>query len=461
VLPLADTSGPAALPYLADSLTDQLITTIGQVSALTVTSRTSVLALKDEHRSAEAAARALGVDAVLEGTIALAGASANEPGRVRVNARLIAAGGGVLWSRSFERALGDTLALQADLARAIAEGVHAAMTPGEQRRLTQVRPTNAAAESAYFQGLFQLNQLGSDNMRAAVEAFRRATELDPDYALAHTGLARAHITLGFMRASSHAEARALALAAASRAADLDPESSAAHEVIADLKFYYDWDWAGAEGAYQKAIALNPSSSRAHAQYARYLIARGRGTPALTEAQRAVSLDPLSAGSASTLALMHYYTRDYGRAAESAHRALQLDPNSAGIYFVLARIHAGRGALAEAIEANDRAVSLAGQAPAGWRAHQILLQAQSGRTADARAALAELNRELNARNQQMGPGPLAYIHVALGDSQRALQLLERAADDRDPDLLWIAVDPRVDPLRSEPRLKVLLARLELP
>jgi tetratricopeptide (TPR) repeat protein len=380
---------------------------------------------------------------------------------VRVNARLVSAGGSVVWSRTFDRLLGETLALEAEVARDVASGVQATVTPEEHLRLTQVRATTPSAEQAYFKGLHQLHQLGADNLRAAIEAFRRAIELDPNYAEAHAALARAHITMGFMRITSQAEARVSALAAASRAAELDPASAAAHEVLADLKFFYDWDWPGAEASYRRAIDLSPSSDRAHSQYARFLIARGRSAAAREEAERAVALDPISAGARSAQALVLYYIRDYDRALDASAQALQLDPGSAGVYFVQSRIHAARGSLVDAVAANERAIAQAGRASTGWRAHLILLQALAGKRDEARAALRTLSEEVTAQNERIGPGQLAYIEAALGNRDGALDHLEAAAKERDSDLLYLAVDPRVDSLRGEPRFKRLIALLGSP
>lgn len=461
VLPLGDLSGSAAAPHLADALTDQLIVTLGQIASLRVASRTSILPFKGTRPSVQQVFDALHVDALVEGTVDVAGGRNGQPERMRLNARVITAGGDVAWAGTFERAIGDTLALQADLARAVAAGVKATVTRDEDRRLAQVRVTTPAAEAAYFQGLYNLHQLGADQVNAAVEAFRRAAALDVNYPQAYAGLARAHLTLGFMRITSHAEARAAALPAATRAAALDPESSEAHEVLADLKFYYDWDWQGAEAAYRKAIELGPSSARARTQYARYLISRGRSDEAIAEANAAAALDPLSPGAASTQALMHYYTREYGRALADTERALKLDPRSAGAYFIQSRIHAARDALAEAVAANDRALQLAGRAATGWRAHRIMLQALTGDIQGARDAHRALAGSLERQNERLGPGQLAYIELAFGNRQAALQHLERAAYDRDPDLLWLAVDPRVDGLRGEERFRVLLQLLGLP
>lgn len=457
VLPLADVSGSST--YLADALTDQLIAVLGQIKSLRVISRTSVLPFNDAKPSNEVFSR-LNVDAAIEGTVTT---SRGPDGidRVRVNARLIEASGGVIWSRSFERQLGDALALEAELARAIIEGVKAALTPDEARRLTQVKSTSAAAEQAYFQGLHQLHQLGADNMRAAVAAFRLAIELDGNHAPAHAGLARAYMTIGFMGVTSQAEARANALAAASRAVSLDADSSEAHEALANLKFYYDWDWPGAEAAYQKAVDLNPNSSRAHSQYARFLSARGQMAAAIEEANRSAVLDPMSSSGASTQAMMHYYARDFDRALADASHALQLDPGSAGAHFVLARIHGARGAYEEALKANTRALELAGRASTGWRAHLIVWQALAGKTAEARAGLRQLTDTVKAKNERIGGVELGYVQMALGNRTAALDLLEHAGDERDPDVLWLAVDPRADSLRSEPRFDALLTRLGLP
>jgi serine/threonine protein kinase/tetratricopeptide (TPR) repeat protein len=461
VLPLSDLSDPPVSPHFADALTDQLITTLGQIASLRVASRTSVLPFKETKPPVAQIFEALQVDALVEGTVNVSAGAGGGPARLRLNIRVIEAGGAVLSSRVFERVLGETLVLEAEMSEAIAAGVRATVTPAEHDRLAQARRTDPAAEQAYFLGLYHLNQAGADHMRTAIRALVRATELDAAHSAAHAALARAHITLGFMRLTSQNEARASALAAATRAAALDPASSEAHEVLADLKFYYDWDWQGADASYREAIALNPSSARAHSQYARYLAARRRTSEALEAAERAAVLDPLSTNAASTLALTHYYMRDYERARAAAARAIELDPGAAGPHFVLARIQLARGAIAEARVANARAVQLAGRPATGWLAHEIVLQAHAGEAERAQAALRQLTATVEARRERLGPGQLAYIEVALGHHEGALALLERAADDRDTDVLWLAVDPRVDPLRGEPRFQQLLALLGIP
>ena len=462
VLPFKDISNDPDTRYLADQLTDQLISTLGQIGSLQVPSLTSVTRFRDGATSMVEIGKQLRVDDIVEATLLVVRGKDGVPDRVRVNARLIAAGTDTqIWAQQFERSMGDTLALQADVARAIAAGISAVLTPAERRRLREVRPTTPAANEAYYQGLHYLSQSSADGHRA-VEAFRRAVALDPEHAGAHAGLARGLVTLGFLGASSHQEGRALALGEVNRALALDPDSSEAHAVLADLEFYYDWDWTGADESYRRAIALNTSFARARSQYARYLAAAGRGEESIAEASRAAEIDPMSASAASTRALVLYYARDYQGALGAIGHALQLEPGSAGAYIVLSRIEAARGSTIDAVVANQRALAIAGDAASnGWRANVIRNQALSGSIDAARAALARFPADVAARNQRVGFSQLAFVHAALGERTRAIELLEQAVSEREPDLLWLAVDERVDSLRSEPRFEHVLAKLGIP
>jgi serine/threonine protein kinase/Tfp pilus assembly protein PilF len=462
VLPFRDISSDPATAYLADQLTDQLISTLGQIGSLQVPSLTSVMPYRERSATVAEIGKELRVDDIVEATMSVVRGQNGTPDRVRINARLIAAGSdSQTWAQQFERSLGDTLALQAEVALAIAEGIRAVLTPAESRRLSQTRPTTPAANEAYYQGLHLLSQSSSDGY-SAVDAFQRATTLDPDHAGAHAGLARGFLTLGFLGAMTHQEARARALSEANRSLALDGDSAEAHAVLADLRFYYDWDWAGADQAYRRAIALNGSFARARSQYARYLAASRRGVESIAEAVRAVELDPMSASAVSTRALILYYARDYDGALSAIRHALQLEPGSASAYFLLSRIEASRGTMDEAMAANERALAIAGdKASNGWRAHIVRLQALTGRADQARAGLTRLPAEVASRRQRIGTAQLAYVYEALGDHARALDLLEQALSEREPDLLWLAVDPRADSLRSESRFQQVVARLGIP
>jgi eukaryotic-like serine/threonine-protein kinase len=458
VLPFVDASNPAVSTSLTDVLTQQMISTLGQIDTLRVISNASVERFRNADTPLGSIGKALGADAVLSPTVRTFGANA-DPTRVRVDARLVAAGtGALLWEGSIEREIGDTLGLQSELARKIAEQLHVAVKPPAAGRLARSAATSQAAAEAYFKGLQLLNQLSVERMPMAIEAFQRAADLDPQYAPAHVGLARSYINLGFLGASGHMEARARALAAVNRALASDRDSPEAQSVLADLKFYYDWDWPGAEEAYRRAVELNPSSSYARSQYARYLAASRRFDEAVHQAQRAALLDPLSASAVSTTALMFYYKRDHTAAVQSAERALALDPESAGVHYVLARIHAALGHLPEAIAANERAIALSGQPAPSWRAYLIALQVANGAETDVVGRIDQLAADVANRGERLSTEHVAYIYLAAGDRAKALRLLEQAVDDHSPELLWLGVDPRVDALRNEPRFQALLSRL---
>ena len=462
VLPLADVSGPGQSPYLADGLTDELIGTLGQIGSLRVASRTSVMQFKDARPSMQQVFDALGVDAVVEGTVAAVKGEGGSPGRVRVNARLIAAGTGAqLWSESLERQAGDTLALQAHFARQIARAVRASITREESRRLYQTRATSAPAEEAYFQGRFHLGQYGLERARRALDAFTRATQLDPDHAAARAGAARAYFNLGFGGAMSQAEARALALAEVRRALDIDEHQVDAHVALGDLKFYYDWDWEGAGAAYRRAIELNPSFSYARTQHARFLAASRKLDAAAAEASAAADLDPLSADAAQTLGLMLYFKRDYRGAEQALERALTLDPGYARARAVLGRVYDAEGRAEDAIEQTRQAIGMSAEAGVSWQIQLIRLEAIAGRRDDARARFAALSRDVERRKLQIAAEHLAYLHLALGDVDLAFAHLDRAVRERDPGVLWLAVDPRVDPMRADARFQGIVSRLGIP
>ena len=461
VLPLADVSGVHAQPQLAEALTDQLIATLGQIRSLRVAARTSVMPFQSSGRTASEIAQVLGVDALVEGTVAIVGDAASG-GRVRVNARLIAAGSGAqLWSRSLERPLGDTLRLQAELAQEIARAVRATLTPGESQRLAQTHATSAQAEQAYFQGRYHLGQYGVQRARRALESFNRAVQLDPNHAAARAGAARSYFALGSDGALSEAEARTRALDEITRATAIDPDQPDALVALGDLKFRYDWDWAGAEAAFQRAIEVNGSFSYARGQFSRFLAAAGRLDESVKQAETAAELDPLSAETVQTLGLALYYKRDFAGAVRSLERALELDPRSARAHAVLSRVRDAQGEHAAAIAEMRRAMELAEEPGAAWRMQLIRLHAAAGRRDEARAQWSAFRREAERRRVRIAAEHLGYLYLTLGDEEQALAHLERAVDERDSAVLWLAVDPRVDPLRQHPRFRALVAKLGVP
>jgi eukaryotic-like serine/threonine-protein kinase len=459
VLPLENVSGSETPQPFADGLTDELIGTLGQVSALRVTSRTSVMQFKGSRRSLREIASALSVDALLEGTVAAAPPGSGATPRVRVNIRLITAGADTaILSRSFERPLGDTLALQSEIARSVVQAVHAALTPQESNRLARSGQTNAAAESAFFQGRVHIAQYGPNAARLALEAFQRATELDPKHAPSYAGMARAYVSLGFNGEITQPSARTSALAAVQTALSLDENLADAHAALADLKFYYDWDWTGAEREYRNAVDLNPSFSYAKRQYASFLAAAGRLPEAVAQAAEAANLDPLSGEAAITHSLVLYYNRDFVSAETVLRSALQLEPSSAAGWIVLARVYEAQRRFDAALDSVGRAAQLVNGGGPPLRIQTLYLEAYAGRKEAARQRLTALQREAESRKVRVAPEYLAFASLALDEHDKAIDYFQEAIDQRGPAVLWLRVDPRVDPIRSHPRFGELLRQL---
>jgi serine/threonine-protein kinase len=461
VLPMKDASGPARLPYLADGLHDQLVATLGQVQTLRVTSRTSVMQYKDSTERAVDIAKALGADAVLETTVsateAAAGASA---GRVRVNATLMLAGtGSALWTRTFERPFGDLLALDGDIARAVASSVGAAITAEASPRLRSGQQTNPAAEAAYFQGRVQLLEgYGALSAQRALDAFERVLAVDPLHPGAHVGAAYAYVSLAANGAITHQKARALALEHVRRALELGDDVAEAHAAMGDLEFRYDWNIRAAEAEYRKALALNPSLANARNQYAQLLAAAGRFDESLAQADLNEAIEP--GGTPALEGLLLYYKRDYPAAEQAIRQAISQRPNVAGLHILLGRIAESRGRITDALDATREALQLSANGGVPLRVQMVRLEALSGNETQARKLLRDLQQEAVNGSVQLGARDMGYVWLAFGDRERALQAFARAIDERDPTLVWLGVDPRVDALRQDVRFAAMLKQLGL-
>ena len=459
VLPLTATAGDARATALADGLTGQIITTLGQVNDLRVTAHASVTSFKGASEPVASIARKLGVEDILAGEVIVAPGSGTAPDRVRVTARLIQAGTGAeIWSGSLERPIGDLLQLQRDLARDIARRIHARLSESEVARLQSRRPSSPEAEQAYFEGRAHLGQFAA-RAGLALDAFKRAVSLDPAHAAAHAGAARSYIALGFDRAISQSEARASALADATRALELDPDLAEAHGVLADLRFFYDWDFSAAEREYLLALDLEPSAAYVRAQYAQFLAAMGRLDEARAQIGESVARNPLSAQAELTRALILYYARDFDGALAAARHAETLDPTLPTTHFLQGRIFEARDDLPAAIRATERAIGSSAVVAAGWRVQALRLQALGGDVARARAAFSALAAGPQGEYLQSSPHE-AFLRLATGEPDAALGVLARAVDHRDPSVLWLDVDPRMDPLRNRAEFSVLRSRIGL-
>jgi serine/threonine-protein kinase len=458
VLPLRVTSGGDKAPLIAEALTDELTTMLGRVDTLRVTAHTSVLRYRGTERPVKEIASALGVGSVLEGSVGF-DEDPQSP-RVRVNLRLIRAGTDIeLWTDSFDRPLSELQALEADIVRAVARSVRARLTDSPARS-ARTGSANPQAEQAYLEGMSYLaqNRAGAE-IYPARDAFQKAVALDPAFAAAHAALARTYVLLGFSEELPQDQAYANARQSASRALALEPDLVEGHVVSADIGLYYDWDWTGADAEYRRAIALDPGNARIKTQYAQLLAALGRTREAIEQARSAVAVDSLTADVTLTLGLMQYYDRQFDAARATLQQALRMDPRFPGAYFTLGRIEEAAGRLDEATRLFERALTISDIAP--WRVELLRVQALAGQAAAARSGLSALKSRLAARGIELGGPYEAYVRLALGERSEALDLLTDAVSARSPFVLWMAVDPRLDSLRGDPRFDALVVRLGRP
>ncbi len=352
MLPLRDTSGDAKQEYFADGMTEALTADLAQIAALKVISGTSAMQYKGTKKPLRQIARELGVDAVLEGSVARIG------NRVRVTSELIdAASDTHIWAKTFERDLQDVLTLQAEVAREVARQVEAELTAAERSRLTVERRVDPRAYEAYLLGRVFLDSGTEEDMKKALDHFTRALEIDKDYAAPYAGIASYYAVLPFYSALSPAEVFPKARDAARRSLELDPNLAEAHASLAYIHAYYEWDWARAEQEFRRALQLRPSHADVHFSYSRFLAAAGRLDEALAEIRRAEVLDPRSLSLKANTALLSYFRGQYDKALQQLLELRGLDPNAPVVHWGIGLVYEQQRMFPEAIAALLKATSL--------------------------------------------------------------------------------------------------------
>jgi eukaryotic-like serine/threonine-protein kinase len=454
VLPLENLS-PGDDDFFADGMTDALITTLAQIRALRVISRTSVMRYKGTRQSLPEIAKALNVDAIVEGTVL------RSHGRVRIAAQLIhAASDTHLWAKQYESDLRDVLTLQSDVARAITDEIQVQLSPQERTRLARSRPVDPAAYEAFLKGRHFWYRRSPEALARGVELLQQAIALDPGQALAYAGLADAYATMGWdlFGLSAPAESFPKARHAARQALELDPNCAEAHAALGWTATGFDWDWDTAEREFRHAIELKPQYGPVHIWFSHFLRAMDRTEESLAESRRALECDPLGLVLNMHMGWHLHYSREHHKAIEQCRKTLELDPT-----FILAHVFLGQAyeqleVFSDAIAAFERAVELS-------RRHPTYLAdlghgfAAAGRTADAVNVINEL-KEMSSRRYVAARG-IAEIHIGLGDLDEAFAWLERGFTQRNGWLIHIRENPRYDRLRTDARYADLVRRMNFP
>jgi len=452
VLPLESLSNDASQDYFADGMTDELISDLGQISALRVISRTSVMAYKRTNKPLPQIARELNVDAVVEGTVLHSG------DQVRITAQLIEASSDKhLWSQSYEGELRDTLALQNQVARAVADQIRINLNAQERTALKSVRVVNPQAYESYLKGRYFWNKRTADALRVALAYFNQAIDEDPKYAEPYSGLADTYALLGDWQyaAMTPKEALPKAKAAAIKALELDNTLGEAHNSLAFCLDGFDWDFNSAGKEFRRAIELNPGYATAHHWYAWHLSLVGQNEEAIVEMKKAESLDPLSiiinADLAELLVLAHYYDESI----RQSHKTIEMDPTFALAHNQLGQAYLQKQMPDEAITELQKAVQLSAGSPT-CIANLARAYAASGKKSEAVKLLGDLKKRSNASYSHASE--IAVIYAALDDKTQAMSWLEKGYEERfNPGVL---LRPGFDPLRSDPRFQELVRRIGL-
>jgi TolB-like protein/DNA-binding winged helix-turn-helix (wHTH) protein/Flp pilus assembly protein TadD len=452
VLPLENLSGDNSQEYFADGMTDELIATLGQISALRVISRTSVMPYKRARKGLPQIARELNVDAIVEGTVLRSG------GQVRITAQLIEARDDKhLWSESYDGDLRDTLTLQNTVARAIAEQIRINLNPEEQATLKQRKVVDPEAYEAYLKGRYFWNKRTGDDLEKAVAYFNRAIERDPTYAQAYSGLADTYALLGDWEYGVLAPRDALprAKAAAIKALQLDSTLGEAHTSLAFCLDAFDWDLKSADTEFRRGIELNPGYATAHHWYAWHLSLLGRNNDAIGELKKALSLDPLSLiinADLAELLLIAHFTNE---SIQQSRKTIEMDVNFPLAHNQLAVAYLQAQRKDEAISELQQAVRLSSGSPT-CIANLARAFAVSGRRNEAVQLLGDLKKR--SRASSSNASEIAVVYAALGDNNQAMTWLEKGYEERfNPSVL---LRPGFDPLRADPRFQDLERRVGL-
>jgi serine/threonine-protein kinase len=452
VLPFVNVSPDPDNEYLSDGITDELIDALAKVDEIHVASRTSVFALKGKPQDVRAIGALLDCSVVLEGTVRRAGP------QLRVTAQLTStADGRLLWSQRYDRRADDVFAIQDELARTIVDALRSTwltnIAPAPIKRHTH----NVRAYSLYLKGRYEWNRRTQDGVIAGIHYFEQAIAEDPTYALAYTGLADCHaLHVDYRSVPVHGgfeRAKAYAL----KAIELDDELAEAHASLAWCRFIHDWDWSDADRKFRRAIQLDPRYASSHQWFAFLLAALGNRAESLVEGHTAVELDSGSVSARRSLGWLYLYARRYEQARYHLERAIAMNPNAEETYRVLGLTFAVEGQHDEAERVLREAIDMPG---AGTYTQSTLgyALARAGRHGEARRVLQTL--DAHAATGYVSPVAFATILAGLGDIDRAVDWTERAREDRRGWVVYLNVNPVMDPMRGHPRFEALVREMGL-
>ncbi|MDA4127213.1 MAG: tetratricopeptide repeat protein [Thaumarchaeota archaeon] len=461
VLPFVNISPASADEYFADGMTDEMISTLSRIGDLRVISRTSVMSYKGTKKSMTEIARELNVGSILEGSVRKAGDD------LRITVQLIDAKNDEhLWSQDYDRKLKNVIAIQSDIAHKVAEALRIQLFAGDRRKLQGKAAESSEAYTLYLQGRYFWNKGTLDDFNNALDKFDQAIKRDSKFAPAYSGLADTYLLMGRNGHVSPRFAYPKAIEYAQKAIALDAELPEPHVALAAIRQEYEWKWEEAGFEFTNAVRLNPSYASGHAWYALYLGHLGRIDEAIGEAQRAQEFDPLSPRVHCVASEEYLFNRDYDKAIEAAERALEINSNFGGAYGYRGYAYVEKKMYDEAIDSFHEAGKL--QGARAWMGRLGHAYAISGRITEAAKILDELKSQsgrIPPKSPFIPPPPdtafdIGLVYLGLGDSEQAIDWLQKAADERTAEIIHVKCEPIYESIRNEPRFLALMKRIGL-
>ena len=438
--------------YLGLGMADALITRLSNIREVSVRPTSAVRKYGTREQDPVAAGRELRVGAVVEGSVQRVGE------QVRVTVQLVSVRDGApLWAGTFDERFTDIFEVQDQISEQVARALTLSLSSAEKELLTKRYTEDSEAYRMYLKGRYFWNKRTVEGLNKGIGYFNEAVEKDPSYALAYVGLADSYSLLSDYNELPPKQTYPQAKRAAERALELDERLAEAHAALAFIKAAYDWDWAGAESEYRRAIELNPNYETAHQWYAEYLSGQGRHEEALAEIRRAKEINPVSLIINAVEAWVLYHARDYDQAIAQAQKVVEMDPNFAEVYEYLKRCYDQKGMYREAIAARQTRRRLSGldaEETAALREAAAATTARVYWQKRLEQDVEEAKRELST------PFDMAELYAQLGEKDRAFAWLERAYEERSFMMMYLKVAPNLDPLRTDPRYADLLRRVGL-
>lgn len=450
VLPFANLSAEKDNEYFSEGLTDEIIMNLSKLQMLKVISRGSTMRYVKEGKTHKQTATDLGVQYLLEGSVRRFGSD------LRITAQLIDAfRDEYIWAETYRGTMKDIFDIQEKVAAEIAQALQLRLSPDEKQNLKKRFTENTGAYQLYLQGRFFWNKRSEEGLKTAIRHFELAIEKDPHYALAWAGIADSYSLLGEFGNIPRKDLYPKAKEAVNKALEIDDRLAEVHTSLASILMLSEWDWANSEKEFKLALELNPNYATAHHWYSQWFLNMGRVEESLQMISRAAELDPVSQAILKDKGLALYYNRQYDEAIELAAKTLELDPNYAAAHRLLSLAYQAKEMFDDALVENEKWGALTGN-KVETTVTLAQLYAVSGQTEEARRLLADVTAD-KLVTQQINRG-LALVYAALGENDLAFKCLEESYSRHEESILSVKVDPKLDPLRSDPRFTALLKKL---